>query len=449
MAYWRKFLNSLSQLLLVKFLTSPKVVAVLIFLITSFSVLGMIVPQKFIYSPDYMEEWSQSFPFLSHFAEAVGLTNVFYSWWFLLLLFLFFLSLFLCTLLRCKPSAEKFQKLKPSKIVLIGQKPDADAMKKLFVRRLYRVKLEKSGKVFRFYASRLDSRFFSILFHLGMAVLLLAIAADKSSGLSGSALLTEGETFTERHFDYKTLYEAPFFYENHQFFKVRLESFKVWYEGDVLTDAEAKVRLEDKNLIREELIKVNYPLSYKGFSFLIEKIGFSPLIILSDQKGRVFFSSYVSLGKEKKRSFADFFRLEDYRVELELFPNTANFRRIYLAQLPRLEAKIKRKGKIIWKGNIYQGQVTETPLGTLSFADLRYWVLFQVTYNPLLSLIFFGFFLSVLGLTVRLLFYPLAITLEFKPVGRHWEVGLGAKSRLGKIFEERELKLIEKHLSQW
>lgn len=450
MVFWEKFLNSLNRFFLVKILVSPKVVATLIALLTFFSFLGVVIPQRFVYPPEYMEKWRQDYPTLSRIAEVSELTNLFYSWWFLLLLFLFFLSLFLCTVLRLKPARGRFPKLKPSKVFYLARKPDVQRLKAFFSRRFYRVRVEERGKNILLCVQRFDTRFFSILFHLGIAILLLATAADKSSGLVGSALLTEGETFIERHSDYETLAEAPFFSENHQFFKVRLEDFKVWYEGDVLTDAEAKVRLVDKDLNEIKAVRVNYPLSYKGFSFLIKQVGFSPLIELTDRKGNVLFSSYVSLGEEIRQGFADFFKLGEYKWQLTLYPNTLNPRKIYLAQVPRLEVKVKDKdkGKVFWQGVVYQGQVVETPFGYLSFADLRYWVHFQVAYSPFLPLIFFGFFLSILGLSVRLIFYPRAFTVELRPKGRRWEVALGGKSRLGKIVVGRELKKIERYLNQ-
>lgn len=448
MDFWKKLLNSLNKLYFVRFLVSPPVAAFLIALVTFFSFLGMVIPQKFIYPPEYMEKWSQDFPALSRFAELTGLTNLFYTWWFLLLLLLVFLSLFLCTVLRLKPVEKKSFKAGPfQKILNLKRKPNIEEVKSFFSRRFYRVRIQKEGgKLFSVYAWRFGTRFFSIMFHFGIMVVLLATFADKSSGLNGTILLTEGETFTEKHFDYQTLVEAPFFYENHQFFQVSLERFDVYYNGDVLTDAQARVRVIDENFQKEELVKVNYPLSYRGFSFLIEKIGFSPLINISNDKGETFFSSYVSLGKEKKQGFIDFLRLGDFYLNLELYPNSSNPSRLYLPENPQLKIKIKKHNKVVWQGRLSLGEAFKTPVGIISFADLRYWVLFQVAYNPLLPWIFFGFFLAVLGLTVRLLFYPLSIQLSIKAKGRRWEVALGGKTRLGRVIMERELKKIEDYL---
>ncbi len=450
MVFWEKLLNSLNKLYLVRFLVSPRVAASLIALVTFFSFIGVVIPQKFIYPPEYMKRWGQDFPSLSRFAESTGLTNLFYTWWFLFLLSLVFLSLFLCTLLRLKPSGKKsFKTSSFQKILALKRKPDIEELKSFLSRRFYRLKIQNEGeKLFFVYAWRFDTPFFSILFHLGMMIVLLAAVADKSSGLNGTALLTEGEAFTEKHFDYETLVEAPFFSENHQFFKVMLERFDVHYEGDVLTDAQARVRVIDGDFQKEELVKVNYPLSYKGFSFLIDKIGFSPLINISNHKGETFFSSYVSLGEEKKQSFADFLNLGNYSLNFELYPNTFNSRRLYLPEDPLLGIKVRKAGKVVWQGSLKLGEAVETPVGTIAFGDLRYWVLFQVAYSPLLPWIFFGFFLAVTGLTVRLLFYPLNICLKFEAKGRKWEVGIAGKTRLGKMVVERELKKIEGYLGK-
>ncbi len=450
MDFWKKLLSSLGQLSLVRFLVSSKVAAALIGLVTLFSLVGMIIPQKFIYPPEYMERWSKDYPSLSRFSELTGLTNLFYSWWFLVLLLLILLSLFLCTLLRLKPLAKKeWQPSSFQRVFELKQKPNIEELKIFFTRRFYRVKIKKeSEKSYWFYARRLDTRFFSVIFHLGMVVILLSAMADKSSGLNGTILLTEGESFYERHFDYETLVEAPFFFENHQFFQVLLDRVDVHYNGDVLTEAQARMKIFDGDFQKEELVKVNYPLAYRGFSFLIDKIGFSPLINISNTKGETFFSSYVSLGKEKKQSFSDFLNFGNYRLELEIYPNSSRPERIYLAEDPRLEIKIMKTKKIVWQGKLGLGEVAETPVGIISFADLRYWVLFQVVYSPLLPWIFFGFFLSVLGLTIRLLLYPFNVCLKLGVKGRKWEVALAGKTRLGKVVLEKELKKIEGHFKE-
>jgi cytochrome c biogenesis protein ResB len=447
-AFWEKFLNSLEKLWLIQILISRRFVALIISLLTLFSLLGMIIPQEATSPANFFQGWQKNYPTLAGISKKLGLVNLFYSWWFLLLLFLVFLSMFFCTLLRLKPVRKRREVLGKRKPRLtLKYKPQINDLRKYFFTRLYFISFEEGGDdELCMRAWRGGARFFSVLFHLGMMVVLLASVVDKSSGLRGKMLFTEGQILTERHFDYLEIYEAALFNENHHFFQIGLEKAEVEYSGTVITDVEAWLRITDGNYQKEKKVLVNYPLIYKGFSFLIENSGFSPLISIVDNQGKLVFSSYISLGQKNKQSFHDFVNFTDYRLKLELFPNTVEPNKQQLVRNPQLELSLLKGGKAVWQGRLNYGETISSPLGQISFNDLRRWVSFQVSYNPSLNFIFLGFLIASLGVTGRLLLLPRSFSLWIRPRGKKWEVYIEVRARWGKTALRKEVAQIEKFL---
>lgn len=447
MSVWEKFLNNLSRQRLVKLLTSRRFAAVIIVLITFCSIIGMVVPQKTATSLVDFQIFQRDYPSLSAIADKIALTNVFSAWWFLLLLFLTFLSIFFCTLLRLRPQRRTARPLAGEPLLELKETPRLEEIRRLFFRRLYFVSAKKEGNDQVFLrATRGGSYWFSVLFHIGLMISLLGGIADKSSSLSGVMLLTEGQAFTENHLNYLNVVEAPLFNENHQFFNVSLGKVDAKYKQGVMTDLVAELRLTDGGYQRDEKIRVNYPLAYKGFFFLVEKSGFSPQIDIIDRQGKPVLSAFVSLANIKKESFDDNIRVAGYKLKLRLWPNTVHPRQLYLVNGPRLELEAEKGGKTVWKESLNEGQTLLSPVGYITFSDLRRWIYFRVSYNPALDIIFWGLLLASLGITIRLLLVPRDITLMYRRKGKGWEVFLRGQAKWGKAALKKELKVIENYL---
>lgn len=449
MGFLKKFLDSLEKAWLVRLFVSRRFVAVIISLLIFFSLLGMIIPQAATSPTTFFQNWQKSYPTLASASLKLGLTNLFYTWWFLLLLFIVFLSMFFCTILRLKPVKNRRLVLKKDKPRLtLKHRPLIVDLRWYFLSRLYFFSFEDEEEELFVQAWRGGARFFSILFHLGMMIALLASVVDKSSGLSGKMLLTEGQTLVENHFNYVELKEAPLFNENHHFFQVHLEKADVKYRGNTLTDVAAWLEVVDNDFRKKKKVLVNYPLNYKGFSFLLDDSGFSPFLSILAQTKKPIFASFVSLGKKNNQSFSDFINFNGSRLKIELYSNTIEPIKKHLVDEPLLELTLLKGKEVAWQGKLKYGESITSPVGEVSFNDLRRWVSFRVTFSAALNFIFLGLLLASLGIAGRLLFLPRQVSVWVKPKGRKWQVFLKGRARFGKVFLAKELDKLENFLKE-
>jgi len=138
--------------------------------------------------------------------------------------------------------------------------------------------------------------FFSL--HLSLILLFAGGFLTSATKMNARIVLTEGQTFEERHDNYLQLVEGPLRPERHTGAMVRLKKVQIKYEKkrypvDVTSDLEFQ---SNKDKLVNGVIKVNYPFTYKGLAFTQDKTGFSPRLVIRDKKSkRMLFNSFIAL----------------------------------------------------------------------------------------------------------------------------------------------------------
>jgi len=255
---------------LFKYFSSVKLAIVLLIIITLASVVGTFIPQQ--RSPEeYVARYGQG---AANLFQRLQLTNLYKSWWFSALLFLFALNIIVCTLDRLSPKLKKtFQprvavEAKDIAVLKIKEKlkkhtslnSTREMVKKELSSRRYRVReTQEENKAFLYARKRILGWFGADIVHLGI---LIIIAGGIISGIGG---FRWNLSFSEGR-----ILDVP-----RAEFKLKLDKFETEYypSGGVKDWKSTLTVLENEKPVLNKTVEVNHPLSYKGFVFYQSSYG--------------------------------------------------------------------------------------------------------------------------------------------------------------------------------
>ncbi|HIJ60639.1 MAG TPA: cytochrome c biogenesis protein ResB [Nitrospirae bacterium] len=218
--------------------------------------------------------------------DTIGLNNMYHSWWFITLLFVFASNLIVCTLERL-PSVLKIIKepIKPINEEQFSNFP----IRHHFTLNMHIDKASKlisdafSKSGFKLYENREDnniqsysekgkySRLGLYITHISILLLFLGVIAGLFKGFNGYLNLLEGTNSSVAYL--QNGQEIPLGFE------IRCDDFDVsFYEGsDTPKSYKSNLTIiENGKEVLKQQIEVNSPLRYKGITFYQSSYGFSP-----------------------------------------------------------------------------------------------------------------------------------------------------------------------------
>lgn len=126
-------------------------------------------------------------------------------------------------------------------------------------------------------------------------------------------VLTEKQELVDRRGNY-LYYASGVFGQDRTNYSLRLLDLNVnYYKTDKLQEISGQLQINKQGQVRNEKLKVNYPVYYGNRKIRFQTYGFSPKIILLDKEGNVKWQSYVAL---------DFTSGNELRQTLFAIPNT-------------------------------------------------------------------------------------------------------------------------------
>src|SRR5919106_984326 len=288
-------------------LRSMRTALILLLLVAVGSVAGSLVPQV-ANSPSRVASLYRDRPLLARVYEALGLFDVYGSWWFTLLYVLLLISLASCLLPRSRAllrtvrqRAQPLRDLGGMRHFAAGVVPEPperalERARRVLRRRRYRVSVP-DGTAGGLAAEKGAAREVgSLLFHWSFFLLLVGVAYGKGLGFTGVATVTEGETWTEAHASYDSPpREGRFFRTSmHTGFQLRVRDFGVSYrENGLPREFVSRVDvLDDGRQVGTEEIRVNDPLTFRGVKVYQSGYGWAPVIEVR-QEGRLLASGPV------------------------------------------------------------------------------------------------------------------------------------------------------------
>jgi cytochrome c biogenesis protein len=254
---------------LIDFFSSLKLAIFLIILITLASIVGTLIPQM-----RSAEEYAVHYGQISDLLVQLEITDLYHSWWFIALLFLFSLNIVVCTLTRLSPKLRRA--LKPNltfqtQTLLAAkiqdklekdwrlEKSDSE-LKNALRAHHYRIKESRKEEEIHILArKKILGIFGSDIVHLGLLVIVIGGIISGFSSFRTNINISEGET-------------VPVLGTN---FQLQLDKFETEYHpnGSVKDWKSTLTVIEDESPRLTKTIEVNYPLTYKGYVFYQSSYG--------------------------------------------------------------------------------------------------------------------------------------------------------------------------------
>jgi hypothetical protein len=356
-------------------LASSKLALVLVLLIILFSIVGAVLPQQGGMEFREVALWQEAHPAITGMMRPLGFFRVFHSWPFLAIILILGVNTLTCTVLRFVKEGGFSSLRGPEAVRRVG--------------------------------------FLSI--HLSLILLFAGGFLTSAMKMEARIVLTEGQTFKERHVNYLQLVEGPLRPERHTEAIVRLKKVQVKYEKKrypISVTSNIDIKSIGNRLVNGA-VKVNEPFTYKGLAFTQDRIGFSPRLMIRDKKSkRLLLNSFIALqtfDTPAGKVYRDFLPLPFFkqRVIVTVFPsffmdNGQVKKTGDEPQNPILLIEMEDEaGEVTLQGNVRLG--SEITLGEhlFFFADLRRWSAFKVVADPGYLVVCVSLWLGVGALILR------------------------------------------------
>ncbi len=444
---------------------------ILLFAMAAASVVATVVPQAPVTAVT-VEQWRSGAEGpgrgVATVLDALGMFDIFGSWWFMTLVVLLFTSLTACLIPRFRAFA-KIVRRPPAagrnlsrltntatfSTTIAPAEAAAAAAAAMRARRFRVRQIDNDGEL-QVAAERGHWREGgSLVFHTAFYVLLAGAIIGKAFGFTGQVALPEGASFADTRIAYD--YADPgrgWGLDDHRGFVVTLDDFDVTYYPDFTPrDFVGSVTISEQGrAVRSADIRVNYPLRHDGMTIYQSAFGMAPHIIVR-AGDRVLFDDRVLLqpaddgldGTTEQNLYSGVAKVKfddparQIALDLALAPNArlvngqpqisrdprpnnpvlvSNLyfgalgleRPVPATQFDRsggpVEAKMLRPGerKTLVRGNL-----------EVEFVDLRYWSGLQVSHQPARWLLLLGSGLVLVGLIPSLYSYRRRVWVAVRP----------------------------------
>jgi cytochrome c biogenesis protein len=420
-------------------LRSMRTALILLLVVAVASVFGSLVPQAAT-TPRAVADLFDTHPLLARVYEALGLFDVYGSWWFTLVYVLLLISLASCLIPRTRALAKGLRQRPQAVRDLEGMRhfaqavvtgaPEAvlDRSRRVLRRRRFRVAAADPGLAAEKGGAR---EWGSLVFHWSLFLLLIGAVYGKGFGFRGQATVVEGETWTEAHasYDFPPI-EGRFFAEGmHSGFQLHVREFDAAYHPSGLPRdfvSRVDVIAPDGSSAGEREVRVNHPLAVEGVKVYQQGYGWAPVIEVREN-GRLLASGPVvfitDTPNDQRRPWRGVVKLPSLRpqvgIEFRLFPDPL----AGLADLPMLEARdpflsfrawrgdlrltaaqsvftLDRTGLQPWvDGGMGLGETKRLPEGLdITFRELREYTQFLITRDPGTGIMLAAALLILVGL---------------------------------------------------
>lgn len=266
----------------------------LLLLIAAFSSTGTFIEQGkdlSFYELNY-PDLQPLFGFINaKFILTVGLDHVYTTWWFIVNLFLFVISLFSCTLVRQLPSLkfsrlwrfyDNYQSLKKFNVKI--EMDNASLTKLAFQLKSNNYNVIQEGRFIYAYKG-LIGRISPIIVHASIILVLFGSVIGSASGFMTQELVP-----TNNLFHLRNIINSGPFSEVPQSIEGYVKDFKIAYSEEGVIDqfySDLSILDTNANPLSSKTIYVNEPLRYKGIVFYQTDWGIANLTVNIDNEKNI------------------------------------------------------------------------------------------------------------------------------------------------------------------
>ncbi|MBI4839249.1 MAG: cytochrome c biogenesis protein ResB [Nitrospirae bacterium] len=378
-----------------RFFRSAKMTAIIISALLLLFFSGLIIPQKiFFQSKAQYDVWKAGNPILSWIIEALRLNEVYVAPITIFFMSLFFLNLIVVIsqrvplilkkafIIKSIPliDAEAVKNDANTKSFIIPEDKAKEALSKIKVflrKRLWSVIDGDSSNAFLAVKNRYSPIGF-LFFHLSFLLCLTGGLLVMYTRFSGELILTEGQEFYADLRAFRKITRDPKIFKALPPVGIFLEKVVPRYERDKATDLTVRMKVRYENDVKDEIIKINEPVTRGAMSIMAQNIGVSPLFVLRADDGKEIAGGYFSLnvfdGEEDSFEFENM----PYKLHVRFYPdyekkNNKEYTLSKDIKNPFIHLTILQEGLVVYENTIGKGQGAKFDSMSVSFEDVRYW----------------------------------------------------------------------------
>lgn len=443
--------------------------AVALFIVISIgSALGTVIPQQA--EPEAITKFFSKFLPLTvsmklyEIVNLFDLNNVYHSWWFTFLLFMFALNLTVCSIDRLPLLIKSFKAspkpVEPSILEKMPVKrefeisPNPDKLINILKNKGYSLfKFDKDKTIQIHCRKRNKTRLAVYLTHLSILIILSGALIGTFFGFRGSMNIIEGTASSIAISDSGRPIPLPFeiicdrfeveFYENSAIPKAYRSHIRVLEKGQ-------PIKIKGKENFT---VEVNEPFTYKGITFYQATYGFQPT-----KHAEFRFTFFDKNGKEHKITthFEEKFKIPGSSVTASVIDfspalGVDEHGRVFNMDInminPAVLVEFKQNSKKSHQWILSRiPESWNTPFGKLKFNELwgAQFTGLQIRYDPGVPLIYLGSILLCIGLFICLFLRPINYFIELK----RGKLSFFFPSSKGLITREKEIDRIIKELKE-
>lgn len=299
----------------------------------------------------------------------------------------------------------------------------------------------------------------SVLFHVGILLILAAVVLSTSASFKASVKLTEGQAFDARVDRFGEQQAGRWYAPASQPLTFRLVRVDPDYEVKGATTPASIVEptLEGKTsrFTVPAPVYISNGLRHAGVTIHQgREMGYAPLVMVEDAAGKRLFEGYTRLATmtgPEQESYQDYVDIKDkdVRVEFELLPDAVYRNGAYLSRSaakknPVLHVVVREHGKPALDEFIPITRDVSAGGYTVFFGDLRRWSQLDISDAPGVPVLMVATLLGSLGLALRLLWVRRRILVSLPQADQDQAVVFdlaGSSEKFQRTFE-KELETI-------
>jgi cytochrome c biogenesis protein len=422
-------------------LTSMRTALILLLLLGVAAIPGSLFPQR-TQNPMQVRQYFIDNPSLAPWLDRLKLFEVFSSPWFSAIYLLLFISLIGCVLPRSIDHAKNIFAKPPLTPKFLDRmehfteikKVDLDLVEKYLRKKHYRIRREANSiSAEKGYLREYGN----LLFHLSLVLILIAVGIGSLLGMRGDSILNVGERFVNTPTSYDSLGFGKYQSESTlKPFSITVNDFRAKYDPATNAPLDYTLNVTVANPYgtaeRNEVIKVNQPLSIGSTNVYLQANGYAPTVIVRDKSGKLIFDgpttflpqdgNLTSIGSIKvpdmspqigfvssflptadrdeiRGGFSSYPEVLDPRLLLAVWKgdlglNTGVPQSVYRIDTSKME-RIGLKALVL-------NETYDFGEGSITFTGWKSWVNLQVVDDPGKSFALLGAILAILGLLTSL-----------------------------------------------
>ncbi len=461
-----------------KFLTSPKTVITLIIITLVACLIGFFVPQITDKSPSFFEQWKEKNIYTYRFVDRLQLNRVYTSYWFLTLVVLIMISLGYSLYLQVKKNLRQMTEYRIQEKVKVGidsfrggeggferraqtiersvfTDKDRQKIREILRKRRYHEDTKANSGHKLIFAKNSIGRWGSVIFHLGLLLVVISAITVLCFQKRGFVQLIEGDLFDGRETGFLVKSHGVFAGEFNTGFKTHLSKLEhSYWEGGKLKLLESSLTVIKDTEAMDKKLSINNPLLIDGTNiYQSDDYGYTLSFVLKRPTGEEVLSHFNIDRADSFKKYAvgmSDFPLTDYIFKMKFLPDVSN-RSFHLSK-PILYLTVFQGGEEFFNGLIIPGNAVRIKGDILYFTGIRYWSGLVFVNNPGMLIAYIGFAIGILGTGIMfsLPYKEIHVTLAKIPGSNEYAPDFtihGITRKYHALFEE-EMEMIKNELKE-